>query len=246
VVAVRNSGHYGAAGAYVSLAAAAGFIGIATTTTRDPAVVPTFGSEAKLGTNAIAFSAPGARNQPVVLDMATSTASLGAIAMAWRTGRAIPDGWALDARGRSVTNGRVATEGRRLTPLGSSRAMGSHKGYGLALMVEILSSTLSGAQRWDGTPGTGAAVGHFCLALDPSRFRALGEFETGVDALVDGLRASPPLDPREPVLVAGDPEHAAHAERSRSGIPLSRAVVEDIRAVGRASGVPFLLGDDID
>jgi LDH2 family malate/lactate/ureidoglycolate dehydrogenase len=240
-VAVRHSGHYGAAGAYVSMAAASGFIGIATTTTREPALVPTLGREAKLGTNPIAFAAPAARNPPFVLDMATSTASLGAITMAWRRGRSIPDGWALDARGRSVTSGRVAAEGRRLTPLGSSRAMGSHKGYGLAVMVEILSSILPGARPHGPNTGASGSVGHFCLALDPGRFRDAGEFTAALDLLIDSLRACPPRDPREPVLVAGDPEHAAYVERRRSGIPLSRSVVEDIRAVARASGAPFLL-----
>jgi LDH2 family malate/lactate/ureidoglycolate dehydrogenase len=238
-VAVRNSGHYGAAGAYVSMAVAAGFIGIATTATREPAVVPTFGIEAKLGTNPIAFAAPAASHQPFVLDMATSTASLGAIMMAWRTGQVIPTGWALDAQGEAMTNGRLAAAGRRLTPLGSRREMGSHKGYGLAAMVEILSSILPGGRRADA--GAAGAVGHFCLALDPQRFRDAGQFEADLDVLLDSLRACPPQDRRQPVLVAGDPERAAHVERRRSGIPLSRSVIEDIRAVARASGVAFLL-----
>lgn len=240
-VAVRSSGHYGAAGAYVSMAAAAGFIGIATTTTREPAVVPTFGVEAKLGTNPIAFAAPAARNPPFVLDMATSTASLGLIMMAWRKGRPIPEGWALDARGGTVTNGRVAAAGRRLTPLGSSSAMGSHKGYGLAVMVEILSSILPGSRRDAKRIGASAPVGHFFLALDPRRFRDAGEFEADLDVLIDSLHACPPLEPREPVLVAGDPEQAAYAERRQLGIPLSRSVVEDIRAIAHASNAPFLL-----
>lgn len=229
-VAVRNSGHFGAAGAYTSLAAEAGLVGVATTNTEDPAVVPTFGAEAKLGTNAISLAAPAARNRPFLLDMATSTASLGQIATAWRRGRRIPAGWAVDGHGRPVRSGRRAVEERRLTPLGSTRELGSHKGYGLSTAVEILSGVL---------PGDGS-VGHFFLAVDPRRFRA--GFEDDLDRAIDSLRATAPVDARRPVMVAGDPERAVHARRSRSGIPLSRAVVEDIRGIARAAGVAFVLG----
>lgn len=232
-VAVRNSGHYGAAGAYASLALESGFIGIATTNTAEPAVVPTLGTEAKLGTNPIAFAAPAARHKPFLLDMATSTAPVGKLMTAWRSGRSIPAGWALDPEGTDVTNPRLAAKYRRLTPLGSSPEMGSHKGYGLAAMVEILSSVLTG--------GPARGVGHFFLALDPRRFGGNGEFEAGLDGLIDALRGSTPMAARQPVLVAGDPEYAALAERSRSGIPVARAVVEDIRRICRSSGAPFLL-----
>ena len=233
-VAIRNSGHFGAAGVYVSLAAAAGFIGIATTNTEDPAVVPTFGAEAMLGTNAFAFAAPGASGRPFLLDIATSTASLGQVATAWRKGRSIPTGWAVDSKGRPVRNARVAMEQRRLTPLGSTREMGSHKGYGLGAMVQILSSILPGSQ----------GVGHFFLAIDPRVFREDGEFEPELDTMMDSLRASARVDPSQPVLVAGDPERAIAAERRRSGIPLPRGVVEDIRGVARASRAPFILDAD--
>ena len=240
-VAVRNSGHFGAAGAYAALAARAGMIGLATTGTRVPAVVPTFGVAAMLGTNPIAFAAPAARNAPFLLDMATSTAPLGKLALAAHRGRAIPRGWALDRRGRAETNAHRAVAQRRLTPLGSTHAHGSHKGYGLATMVEILSAVLPGIRAGRGFPAPPDGVGHFFLALDPARFRPDGGFAAVVDALLDGLRATPPCDAAQSVRVAGDPEYAAEAERRRAGIPLARAVVEDIRHVARAAGAPFLL-----
>jgi hypothetical protein len=180
-VAVRRSGHFGAAHV-TAMAAEAGLIGIATSTTQDPAVVPTFGAAAMLGTNPISLAAPAARNLPFMLDMATSTASLGKLVTAWRKGRAIPDGWALDPSGAAVTSGRRAAGYRRLTPLGATPEMGSHKGYGLATAVAILSAVLSGS---DGGPG------HFFLVLDPARFRPDGTLGAGLDALLDGLRASP-------------------------------------------------------
>jgi LDH2 family malate/lactate/ureidoglycolate dehydrogenase len=266
-VAVRRSGHFGAAGSYVAMAAREGLIGFATTSAQEPAIVPTFGRDAMLGTNPIALAAPARRNPPFLLDMATSTASLGKVAVRWRKGRAIPRGWALDERGRETTSGRRAMRARRLTPLGAAAAMASYKGYGLAAAMEVLAAVLPG-ERWRAAvepevseraaaeldapepaadqpdrPGLAAPhrVGHFFLCLDPARFRERGDFAADLDVLVDALRATPPADPRHAVLVAGDPEHAAAAERGAHGVPLPRAVVEDLRGVARRAGVAFVL-----
>ncbi len=213
-VAVRHSGHFGAAGAYAALARDAGLIGLALTNTRDPAVIPTFGNAPKLGTNAIAFAA-----RDLMLDMATSTASLGRAFTAWRRGRRIPAGWATDTKGRPVRSGRRAADQRRLTPLGGTPAGASDKGYGLATMVEVLCGAL-----------TGSRVGHFLVAIDPARF---GDgFAGRTDALLADLRATPPLAADRAVLVPGDPERGARADREQRGIPLSRSVVEDLRMLG--------------
>jgi LDH2 family malate/lactate/ureidoglycolate dehydrogenase len=158
---------------------------------------------------------------------------VGKIVTAWRRGRRIPAGWAVDASGKPVRDGRRAFEARRLTPLGSTAALGSYKGYGLAAAVEILSAMFAG--------GDDGRVGHFFMAIDPARFRAVGELEADVAALATSLRASEPLDPARPVQVPGDPERATEAERRRRGIPLARSVIEDIRSVARASGVAFEL-----
>ena len=228
-VAVRNSGHFGAAGSYVGIAAEAGLLGVATTNTLEPAVVPTFGADPMLGTNALAFAAPSATGADFVLDMATSTASLGKSWTRWRAGRSIPPGWAIDSRGRPIRNGRVAARQRRLTPLGSSPENASYKGYGLAAMVEILCGALPGGQ----------GIGHFFFAIDPNRFRDEGAVESDVDVLAARLRAARPVDPGRPVLVAGDPERETRERRLEGGIPLSRSVIEDMRSVARGSGVPF-------
>lgn len=244
VVTVRNSGHFGAAGSYAAMAAAEGLIGIVTTNNRVPSVVPTFGVDAKLGTNPIAFSAPAKRNRPFLLDMSTSTAPVGKLMSAWRNGRDIPAGWALDPNGNAVTDARRAAEYRRLTPLGSTRQMGSHKGYGLAAMVEILSSVLPGLRRTERASGDAQArVGHCILVLDPARFGDADDFTDDMDALLDLLRETKPIDPAQPVQVAGDPEYAAAEHASQNGVALSRAIVEDMRRICKDSGVPFLLGD---
>src|SRR5436190_2929646 len=240
VVAVRNSGHYGAAGAYAAMAAERGLIGLATTSTPTPAVVPTFGMRPMLGTNPVAVAAPAARNHPFLLDMATSTVSLGKLAERWQGGQRIPRSWALDDRGRPVTNGRVAVLQRRLTRLGRDPERSSYKGYGLALVVEILSALLPGVAVSHASDER-RAVGHFFLALDPAKFRPEGGLADDLDQMIDSLSVTPPADPRQPVLVPGDPEEQVLVQRSAGGIPLSRSVFEEIRSVARASGAPFVL-----
>ncbi|MBC7791314.1 MAG: Ldh family oxidoreductase [Anaerolineae bacterium] len=238
-VAVRNSGHYGAAGAYALMAAREGLIGLSTTSTLEPAIVPTFGLDAMLGTNPVAFAAPSL-DRPFVLDMATSTASLGKIATQGYSGRAIPRGWALDARGKAVTRAGSAIRLRRLTPLGSTPATSSYKGYGLAAMVEVLSAVLPGT-RASSSATNRPSVGHFFMAIDPRRFRDEGGFEADLSSLMEELRGTRACDPRQPVLVPGDPEYAAHAKRSLTGIPLTRSVIEELRTICQASGVLFTL-----
>lgn len=238
-VGVRNSWHFGAAGAYAAKAAAEGMIALVTTATPTPSVIPTNGTEPLLGTNPIAFLAPGLEGSMFALDMATSTASRGKLLDRWRRHGALPEGWAVNRRGFPVRNGRRAFEQRRLAPLGGSPSRASHKGYGLAVMVEILSNVLTGAR--DQTPLPEAGIGHFFLAMDPDRFRTDDGFKTGVSDLLSKLRASPTVSPDEPVLVAGDPEEQTRCQRSRDGIPLSRHVFEDLRLVARDCDTDFLL-----
>jgi LDH2 family malate/lactate/ureidoglycolate dehydrogenase len=248
VVAVRNSHHYGAAGAYAERASDRGLIGIAMTAVARPNVVPLFGADAMFGTNPIAFAAPAKRNPPFLLDMATSTAALGKLTIASRVKKPIPDGWALDADGRTLTDPDVALVHRRLTPLGSSRPMGGHKGYGLAMMVEVLCTTLSGAQygalREQRDPDAARHdVGHFFLAIDPASFREDGAFEADLDEMIDALHATRPIDPTVPVQVAGDPEMRARAERRANGIPLSARLAQELREIAEAAGAPYLIGN---
>lgn len=252
-VTVRNSAHFGAAGYYAALAAREGLIGLVTSTTRMLPVVPTRSRERALGTNPIAFAAPARRNRPFLLDMSTSTVALNKVkAYAFR-GKSLPEGWVLDERGRSVSDSaaaleRITREGPGgLTPIGGTPEMGSHKGYGLAVMVQLLAGALAGGsfsplRNRTQRPGEPDNIGHFFLALDPKAFRADGEFEGDVDATLDFLRALAPSDPGEPVLVAGEPEETARAERTRDGIPIPDSLAEQVRGVCARCGAPFLLG----
>lgn len=245
VVGVRNSNHFGAAGYYSRMAAEMSAVGMAMTNAPTPAMTPTFGREAALGTNPIAFAAPAHANPPFSLDMATTTVAVGKLNIARRLGKAIPEGWAMNADGGPETDGAAAYAARRLTPLGGDRDRGSHKGYGLATMVEILCAVLTGA--WsdgvgaDGRPErTKHNVGHFFLAIDPAKVRGDGEFEDDLDRMIDMLRATPPVDPSQPVLVAGDPEVASRQERLANGVPVAETLIEETRKVATDAGAPFL------
>jgi LDH2 family malate/lactate/ureidoglycolate dehydrogenase len=248
-VSVVNSHHFGAAGYYAAMAPKRGMIGLVMSSARTVALVPTFAAEPVLGTNPIAFAAPSGRNPPVVLDMATSVVAANKIRVCATKGEEIPAGWVVDGAGQAVTDAAEAVrfaldrpEGG-LNPIGGTRAMGSHKGYGLALMVQILASTLAGGsfspRRAPDAPDN---IGHFFLALSPAAFRPLAAFHADLDEVVDTLRGARRAEPHQPVLVAGDPERLAHAERSAAGIPLPATLLQQIRNIAEAAGVPYLLG----
>ncbi|MGV6476332.1 Ldh family oxidoreductase [Azotobacter vinelandii] len=247
-VAVRNSNHFGAAGLYARAAAERGLIGLVASTTRSPMLVPTRARVPVLGTNPIAFAAPARRNRPFVLDMATTTVAANKVKVYDLQGKDIPPGWVVDEAGRPVTAGERAMEYlfRRpeggLTALGGVAELGSHKGYGLGMLAQILAGPLCGAafgarREADEKPN----IGHFFLALDPRAFRDADEFEDELDAIVDALHATPAADPALPVLVAGDPEAQTRETRLREGIPLPDRLQAQLREICRRSGVAYRL-----
>jgi LDH2 family malate/lactate/ureidoglycolate dehydrogenase len=244
--AVRNSAHFGACGYYARMAAEAGLVGICTTSASMIRVVPTRGAEPRLGTDPFSFAAPGADGLPFVLDMATTTVAFGKVRNKLNEKQECPPGWILDQAGRPSTDPADAAErGGFLTPLGGTAENASYKGYGLGAMVNILSSCLSGAMLIT-HPGrreraAGIEIGHFCLALDPGLFRDPAEFREEVAGFCAALRATRPLDPAEPVLVAGDPERAEAARRSREGIPIPAGLAARLREIAGAADVPWLL-----
>jgi LDH2 family malate/lactate/ureidoglycolate dehydrogenase len=252
VVTVVNSHHFGAAGYYAAMASKRGMIGMVTSATRTIAVVPTRAKVPVLGTNPIAFAAPAKRNAPFLLDMATSSAANNKVKVYGLNGKPIPPGWVLDQEGNSVRDADAAleilykTKKGGLTPLGGTAEMSSHKGYGLALMVHILGGALSGASFSPIRVRTQKAdepdrLGHFFLAIDPKAFRPEGAFEDDLDAVIDVLHATPPVDPAEPVLVPGDPEARTRAARLAEGIPIPPSLLEKIKGVCERSGVPCIL-----
>ncbi|HXJ82478.1 MAG TPA: Ldh family oxidoreductase [Candidatus Methylomirabilis sp.] len=253
IVSVFNSHHFGAAGCYSKIAADRGAIGLVTSGTRGVTMVPTFGAEPVMGTNPIAFAAPARRNPPFQLDMATTTVAAGKVKVHKLNHKPLPTGWVVDGDGRPVTDETDAfsyvfdrSEGG-ITPLGGTRDVGSHKGYGLAVMVHILGATLGGAsfspiRNRTQRPSDPHNIGHFFLAIDPRAFRADGLFEDDLDRVIDTLHAAKPADPNQPVLVAGDPEMATRAERLEHGVPIPDDLMVQLREVAQKAGVPFDLG----
>ncbi|MCA8927281.1 MAG: Ldh family oxidoreductase [Alphaproteobacteria bacterium] len=250
VAVVRNSNHFGAAGVYSTMALDAGLIGICMTGTSQRSIVPPRAREPMFSTNPIAMAAPAQRNPAFSLDMATSTVAVGKLNIYRRAGKAMPVGWALKEDGSSETDGEAAfyATPKRMTPLGGTEDGGSHKGYGLAIMVDILCSVLSGSyfggrDLATGEPGDFINVGSFFLAIDPMFFRGEpGAFEADMDALIDQMHGIAPLDPAQPVLVAGEPEEAARALRLAEGVPMTDTLYGEVRRVAEESGVPFLFG----
>jgi ureidoglycolate dehydrogenase (NAD+) len=231
-VSVHSSNHYGAAGIYAARAARAGMVGISTTNA-DPLAVPFGGARKALGTNPIAFAAP-TEGGVFVLDMATSQVAANKVFNARDEGRPIPEGWAVDESGAAITD---PNEFYAVVPLGG------YKGYGLALMVEVLSGVLGGAGVTHGVAGLfenleePQGLGHFHLALDPERTVGRERFAFVLSGLLDELRAIPPAPGYEEVLVAGDPEERAERERSAAGIPLPDALVAKLEALSSELGV---------
>jgi LDH2 family malate/lactate/ureidoglycolate dehydrogenase len=252
IVSVFNSTHFGAAGYYAAMASQKGLLGLVTCTTRGNPVLPTRSAVPVLGTNPLAFAAPTRRNRPFLLDMSTSTVAQNKVKVYDLQGRPLPSGWVLDEDGNPVTDSALAMDlvtvrlTGGITALGGTAEMSSYKGYGLSVMVQILSATLAGGsftplrKRTQGR-GDPDNIGHFLMALDPTVFREEGEFEDDLDDVIDVLHATPPARGDEPVLVAGEPEALAREERLRLGIPVPDSLAAKIRAICERCGAPFLL-----
>jgi L-2-hydroxycarboxylate dehydrogenase (NAD+) len=246
---VRNTNHFGIAGYYVLKAVERDLIGWAMTNST-AIVTPLWGMERMLGTNPIAIAFPGKNEPPIVIDMATCAAAYGKIEMARRRGQAIPTGWAIDHQGRVTTNPDDVLAGGALLPLGSDRERGGHKGYALAVMVDMVSGVLSGANWGPFAPpfalrqtipvrSVGKGIGHFFGAMRIDGFVDPDSFKEQVDEYVRVFRATKPAPGTNGPLIPGDPEREAEKVRREQGVPLILPVVEELRAISRQTGVPF-------
>lgn len=248
-VTVCNTNHFGAAGYYPVKALERDQIAWAMTNS-SKGVAPLWGAEKMLGTNPIAMAFPGLKEPPVVVDFATSTVSYGKVEIASRKGQQIPTGWAIDKAGMDTHEPLDMINGGALLPLGSTREAGGHKGYCLATLVDMLTAVLSGA-NWgpfappfainvEASPGSvGKGIGHYFGAWDIDAFRDVNEFKQQVDHWVQTFRKTRPQPGKEHILIPGDPERIAFASRSKEGIPLIEAVVQDLEGVAKKTGVAF-------
>ncbi len=224
---IRDGHHIGMVGYYPLMAVQEDMIGMAITNA-SPAMRPALGAAPRLGTNPIAFGAPADQENPFLLDMATTTVAAGKLGLARRLGVPIPVGWAVTAEGQPLTD-PPENRGNHWSqnPLGNTREQGAHKGYGLAVMVDILAGVLSG-----GGFGSQLNAGEnmsWTMAVDISKFRPLDDFKSMMDEMIQSLHATPAEPGEEKVLVAGDPEWEAEAERSENGIPLHSSQYDEMR-----------------
>lgn len=250
-VAVRRSNHFGIAGYHAMLALQEDMIGIALTNA-SPLVAPALSLERMLGTNPIAVAIPAGEEPPVVIDMATAAAANGKLEILQRKGGKAPLGWIQDAAGQPTDDPFALQKGGALLPLGSRLETGSHKGYCLAALVDILSGVLPGAGfgPWvppfvhflplpqDAPPGA-EGIGHFFGAMRVDAFRPAEAFKTHMDSWIRRFRGATPVDTAEPVKIPGDPERAMEAERRQRGIPLHQSVVKALKDLSARMGVPF-------
>lgn len=248
-VSVCNTNHFGIAGYYVLKALERDMIGWAMTNSTK-LVAPLWGAEPMLGTNPIAIAFPGKQEPPIVIDMATSAVALGKIEMALRKGSSIPSGWGTGRNGNVTTNPEDIIRGGALLPLGSDRERGGHKGYCLAMMIDILSCVLSGA-NWGPfavpfairneipTRSVGKGIGHFFGAMRIDAFIDADAFKCQVDEYIRVFRATKPAPGTGGPLIPGDPERQAEQVRREKGVPLVASVVEDLVAISSKIGVPL-------
>ena len=251
-VTVRNSNHYGIAGYYAMMALEHGCIGMSMTNAA-VLVVPTFGRDAMLGTNPIAVAAPAGQEPPFVLDMATSTVPRGKLEVYNRLGKSLPTGWATDETGtptddaaRVLANFQQQAGGGLLPLGGAGETLGGHKGYGLALWVDVFCAVLSGAafatlvypKDTDGKP-LPSSIGHFFGAWRVDAFRPLEEFKSAMDELQRLLKNAPRAAGEDRIYIHGEKEHDESERRSRDGIPLNPKVAADLRDVAEELGVDY-------
>jgi L-2-hydroxycarboxylate dehydrogenase (NAD+) len=241
VVAVRNSGHLGAAGYHAMMAADQDMVGWCMTA-GGKAMVPTFGAEAQLGTNPIAFAAPGNNEPHFMFDAAMTSIAGNKIGLANRLGKPMSPGWVAKEDGSpEMEEGGFAdfavNSVRAQLPLGSTRELGSHKGYGLGVMVDILCGQLSFAPGFGSLARTRRA--HFVAAYSVDAFGDVDEFKENMDGMLSGLAATKPMPGHDRVYYAGLPEHEMRIERREKGVPLHPEVVDWFRDICAEFEIPF-------
>ncbi len=246
-VAVQNSNHFGIAGQYAMMALEHDMIGIATTNA-SAIVAPTHSKEKMLGTNPIAFAVPAGVEYPFIADFATTTASNGKLELLQRKNQSAPNGWVQDADGNPVTDAHILKRSGALLPLGSDIMGGSHKGFMLGSIVDILSGVLGGGNYgpWvpplpaylplpEGMPGNG--IGHFFGAMRIDAFGTSAEFKKNMDKWIARFRSAEPINTNQKVIIPGDPEREAEAFHKENGITLHPEVKEGLKSLAEKFSV---------
>ena len=236
-VGARRSNHAGAGAVYASIPLEYGMVGIYGAASSVNHMAPWGGTEPLLGTNPIAVAIPAGEEAPVILDIATSTASNGAIRTHEVEGKAMPAGWVQDRKdGSSITDPRRINEGTYLP-------VGGYKGSGLSIIIGLLAGPLNRAafgadiRDFAAPPASELNVGQFVVALDVSRFLPVDVFRAEVDRHIRDLASSKRLRGIDEIRVPGQGRRARRREREQNGVPLSASLVAQIDEVAQSLGV---------
>jgi len=235
-VAVRNSNHFGAAAFYPMMALGHDMIGL-TFSNASPRLAPTGGVERLFGNNPWSIAVPAGRRPPIVLDMANSVVAAGKIRVAKKEGKPIPEGWALNQYGVPTTDPDEALKGILL-------AIGGYKGYGITLMVDLLTGVLTDSNYGPRVKGLDQDVepsrtSHSFMAINLAAITDVAAFNARMEAYVDEIKSSQKAKGSQVIYVPGEPEHLRVQERTENGIPLQPKVAEELRAIGKDLGVPI-------
>ena len=238
VMAIRNSCHMGRIGTYGEQCAehdlaSLHFVNVSCMGTY---VAPSAARESRFSTNPFCFTVPaGERNPPVVLDCATSKVAWGKLKVAHNKGLPAPEGTLIDRDGRPTTDIGVMMP----DPLGAMVGFGGYKGSGIALMCELLGAALGGGDTIQpGNTRDGVGINNMLsILIDAGRMGDMARLRREIDAMVDYVRSAQPIDPAEPVMVAGDPERRTKAERLETGIPLDPETWRALADLARSAGI---------
>jgi LDH2 family malate/lactate/ureidoglycolate dehydrogenase len=236
VVSVRNSNHHGALGYFTRLAAEAGCIGMLVAN-GGPAMAPWGGRRMAVGTNPWSIAAPAGRHPPMMLDIANTVVARGKIFLARQKGTRIPDHWALDAEGHRTTDPVAALAGVILP-------MAEHKGYAIALMMDVLAGVLSGSGilaevNSPFKTDKPSRCGHFVLALDIQAFGPREAFEARMEQMIAEVKAVPLAPGFDEILYPGELEARNETRHARDGLELPQKIVADLRAEAERLGAPW-------
>jgi LDH2 family malate/lactate/ureidoglycolate dehydrogenase len=248
-VAVQNSNHFGIAGYHAMKALDQNMIGWAMTHAA-PLVTPTFSKEKLLGTNPIALAIPALNEPAFVADFASTAVAYGKLEILQRKGLDTPNGWVQDVNGDPSNDAFAIKNGGALLPLGGDREHGSHKGYALGAVVDILSGVLSGANfgPWvppfatagfmSATESVGIGTGHFLGAMRIDAFRPALDFQRDMDKWIQRFRNAEAVEGQK-VIIPGDPERELEIIRKKEGIPLIEPVLKDLKVLADRFNLSF-------
>ena len=234
-VGVTNSSHFGAAGYYANMAAQRGMIGIAMSNADPNMVVPGARGHV-IGNNPLAYAIPAGKEHPILLDIALSAVAAGKIFAMKAEGKSIPDTWLTDAEGLPISDVGDWPNSGSMVP------MAGHKGYGLALMIEILpallpAGVLNEAKSWLLQSNEPTNLGHAFIAINVDHIIPIDIFKGRIDGIVQQIRNSPKAKGSERIYVPGEIEWQKYEDSAVRGIPLPALVFESLYQVGRELGV---------